>query len=493
LRTGSQFLARLGARVTMVVLATGIACASLAGAAKAAEYAGIVMDAKTGKVLYAYREDARQGPASLTKMMTLYLLFEAMQSGKVSKSTRIPVSQHAAGMPPSKLGVRAGGSVTAEQAILSLVTRSANDMAAAVGEYLGGTESRFAQMMTAKARALGMKNTTFKNASGLPNPGQLTTARDMARLGIALREHFPQYYGYFSTRSFAYGKQRIGNHNRLLGVVKGVDGIKTGYTRASGFNLVSSVQRDNRSIVAVVLGGKSGAARNKQMTALINKYLPKASRGGDSIVVAKTRMKTDFDTPQEVADASDITPPVPQKRPVEIATLSTEDQGTRRIATAHVVSASVDEEQEGGSENIAAIEKKLREISAHKLPVPTPAPSSGDVDPIVTAAADAQASDTSAYAPEEPQDAIAERAIATGWQVQIGATPSLEAANTLLEKARSRAPGLLAQLENHTETVAKGGATLYRARFAGFQSKTDAQSACNQLKKKKFDCIAISN
>jgi D-alanyl-D-alanine carboxypeptidase len=251
------------------------------------------------------------------------------------------------------------------------------------------------------------------------------------------------------------------------------------------------VQRDGRSIVAVVLGGNTGASRNKQMTALINKYLPKASRGGDSIVVAKSRMKTDFDTPQEVADAEDTVPAVPQKRPVEIASLSTEDQGTRRIATAHVVS-SVDEEEEGGSENIAAIEKKLREISSHKLPVPSPAPSN-QIDPIVTAAAEGEAVDASAYAPEEPQDTIAASAIVSGWQVQIGAAPSLEAANTLLEKARSRAPGLLAQLENHTETVAKGGATLYRARFAGFQSKNDAQSACNQLKKKKFDCIAISN
>jgi D-alanyl-D-alanine carboxypeptidase len=493
LRIRSGFLARLAARVSIVILAAGIAGAS-AGSANAASYAGIVMDAKTGKVLYAHRESARQGPASLTKMMTLYMLFEAMQAGKVGKNTRIKVSKHAASMPPSKLGVRAGGSVTAEQAILALVTRSANDIAAAVGEHLGGSESKFAQMMTSKARSLGMKSTTFKNASGLPNSGQLTTARDMAILGIALREHYPQYYGYFATRSFKYGKQRIGNHNRLLGVVKGVDGIKTGYTRASGFNLVSSAQRDGRSIVAVVLGGSSGKARNQQMSKLIAKYLPKASRGGDSLIVAKPRGKTSYDTPVEVADASAA---VPEKRPAEISVNSTQDPVEQRIATAHIVSAVTSEEDQEAFD-IAQIEKKLREISKDRMPVPTPAPQSGRVDPIVTAAA-AQTPDVepAAFAPEIPfavNEAPQQAApIPAGWQIQIGAAPSLEGAHSLLERARTNAPRLLSDVANHTETVAKGGTTLFRARFAGFASKNDAQTACNQLKKKKFDCIALSN
>ena len=378
------------------------------------------------------------------------------------------------------------------------MTRSANDIAAAVGENLGGSKSSSRSRMTAKARALGMESTT----SGTVRPAQFRAAHDRARHGPARHRAagaFPAILWLFLHPSFAYGKQRIGNHNRLLGAVKGVDGIKTGYTRASGFNLVSSVQRDGRSIVAVVLGGKSGASRNKQMTALIAKYLPKASRGGNSLIVAKSRTKTDFDTPQEVAQAEEAPAAVPQKRPVEIATLSSEDPVTRRIATAHVVSA-VDEDAEGGSDNISAIEKKLREISRNRLPVPSPAPVSGQVDPIVTAAANGEVVAVSSYAPDQQDGAeqavqeIAEPSQAvSGWQIQIGATPSLEGANILLEKARSRVPGALSQVANHTETVAKGGETLYRARFAGFQSKNDAQSACNQLKKKKFDCIAISN
>jgi D-alanyl-D-alanine carboxypeptidase len=180
-------------------------------------------------------------------------------------------------MAPTKLGVKAGSSITVETAILALVTKSANDAAAASGELLGGSESRFAQMMTAKARSIGMKNTRFYNASGLPDPRQITTARDMAVLGIALRTDFPQYYKYFSVRSFTYGRSRLANHNKLLGRVAGVDGIKTGYTRASGFNLVSSVSLNNKKLVTVVLGGQSGRSRDAEVAALIKKHLPNAT------------------------------------------------------------------------------------------------------------------------------------------------------------------------------------------------------------------------
>ena len=210
-------------------------------------------------------------------MMTLYLTFEALKAGRIKKSSQVVFSAQAAAQPPTKLGVRAGGSVTVETAIYSLITRSANHPAHALAELLGGSEPAFARLMTAKARTLGMESTVFRNPHGLPNTSQFTTARDMATLGIALREHFPQYYSYFSVRSFQYGKQRIANHNRLLGRVKGVDGIKTGYTRASGFNLVSSVSDGGRRIVAVVMGGQSGSARDRKMADLIAEYLPKAS------------------------------------------------------------------------------------------------------------------------------------------------------------------------------------------------------------------------
>ena len=253
----------------------------------AARSSAIVVDAKTGKVLYSSDANGRRYPASLTKMMTLYLTFEALAKGRISKNTPVPFSAKAAAEPPTKLGVKAGGAVSVETAILSMVTKSANDSATALGELLGGSESNFARMMTAKARQLGMDGTVFRNANGLPDPGQFTTAHDMAMLGIALREHYPQYYGYFSQRSFLYGRQRINGHNRLLGRIKGVDGIKTGYTRASGFNLVSSVSDGNRRLVAVVMGGTSGRSRDNQMAGLINAYMPRASTRGGGALIAK--------------------------------------------------------------------------------------------------------------------------------------------------------------------------------------------------------------
>src|SRR5690606_2366338 len=267
--------------------AAAILSATAASASANPKYAGIVVDAKTGKVLYEDHADAPRYPASLTKMMTLYLIFEALESGRLSKNSPITFSRNAAAEPPTKLGVPAGKSITVEQAILALVTKSANDVATAVAETLGGSEANFARMMTNKARQLGMTSTTFRNAHGLPNSEQKTTARDMARLGIALRDHFPQYYDYFSTRSFTYAGRKIGNHNNLLGRVKGVDGIKTGYIRASGFNLVTSVATGGRSIVAVVMGGKTARSRDAHMAELIQRYLPKASTGADNYLIAK--------------------------------------------------------------------------------------------------------------------------------------------------------------------------------------------------------------
>lgn len=275
------------------------------------KYAGIVVDAKTGKTLYASSADAYRYPASLTKIMTLYVVFEELEAGRLSLNSRLTVSKYAAGRPPSKLGLRAGKTIKVKDAILALVTKSANDVATVVAENIGGSEKKFAERMTRTARQLGMNKTTFRNPHGLPNSGQRTTARDMARLGIAIQERFPQYYGYFKTRSYKYGKRTYGNHNKLLGRVKGVDGIKTGYIRASGFNLVTSVNRDGRQIVAVVMGGRTGASRNAQMTKLIGRYLKKASRGKKSApLIAKNRAVQ----PTFVA-ASLKNPPLPTAKP----------------------------------------------------------------------------------------------------------------------------------------------------------------------------------
>ena len=243
---------------------------------ESSKYAAVVVDANTGQMLYGSNATAQRYPASLTKMMTLYLLFEAMDQGRVTRETRIPVSAHAASMPPTKLHFRPGETIDVDSAIRAMVTKSANDVAVAVGEYLGNTETRFAGLMNEKARQLGLLGTVFQNASGLPDPAQHTTAYDMARLGLALRQRFPQYYYYFSIESFAFRGKLIKGHNKVLDTVAGADGIKTGYIHDSGFNIVTSVNRDGRKLVVVVMGGKTARERNQQVAVLVDRYLPEA-------------------------------------------------------------------------------------------------------------------------------------------------------------------------------------------------------------------------
>lgn len=253
------------------LVAMGMATPALADGDR---YAAIVMDARTNEVLLEDQADEARFPASLTKMMTLYLLFEALERGDVTMDTRLVASRHAVAQPPSQLGVRCSrrrgcDSITVEQSIRALVVQSANDAAVMIAERLSGSEARFAAAMTARARELGMSNTRFANASGLPDDRHRTTARDMALLGQALWRDFPEYYSYFQTPSFSWRRSGGRNHNRLLGQVEGVDGIKTGYTRASGFNLASMAERNGRRVIVVVLGGETAATRDAQVTYLI--------------------------------------------------------------------------------------------------------------------------------------------------------------------------------------------------------------------------------
>ncbi len=232
-------------------------------------FAAIVVDGNSGQTLYARNEDEPRHPASITKVMTLYLLFEQLERGGLSLDSPLRVSAHAAAQKPTKLGLRPGETIRVDDAIKAVVTRSANDMAVAIAEAIGGDEEHFAELMTRKAHELGMSRTRFVNASGLPDDAQITTARDLSILGRAVQERFPRYYRYFSTHAFYYAGQTILNHNHLMDRVEGMDGIKTGYTRASGFNLLTSVKRDGHYIVAVVMGGVSAAGRDRIMAGLI--------------------------------------------------------------------------------------------------------------------------------------------------------------------------------------------------------------------------------
>jgi D-alanyl-D-alanine carboxypeptidase len=282
------FACSLAATTAVVVFSTGTADARHyrhrhshhhhdEGKSYSPAFASIIVDANSGATLEANNADGLRHPASLTKVMTLYLLFEQLQSGKMTLDTEMPVSEHAAEQAPTKLGLRPGQTLRVEDAIKGIVTRSANDAAVVVAEAIGGSEEDFCKMMTRKARALGMTRTTYVDASGLPNDDQITTARDQATLGRAIQDRFPRYYRYFSTMAFNYHGEIIRNHNHLLGSVDGVDGIKTGYTRASGFNLLTNLRRGNRHLVGVVMGGRSYSSRDATMRNLLADNLDKAS------------------------------------------------------------------------------------------------------------------------------------------------------------------------------------------------------------------------
>jgi D-alanyl-D-alanine carboxypeptidase len=264
------------------------------------QFSSIIVDGNSGATLESYSPDGLRHPASLTKMMTLYLLFERLDSGKIKLDTEMPVSEHASDQDPTKLDLRPGQTIRAEDAIKGLITRSANDAAVVIAEAIGGSEDNFASMMTRKAHALGMSRTVYRNASGLPNDAQVTTARDQAILGRALQERFPRYYRYFSTTEFSFRGRTIHGHNHLLGSVEGVDGIKTGYTRASGFNLVTSMHRGNRFLIGVVLGGRSGGSRDATMRSLLADNLDKAATRRTVAAIAE-RNGSDANT--DVADA----------------------------------------------------------------------------------------------------------------------------------------------------------------------------------------------
>ncbi len=295
------------------------AAAALAGGlltsaeALAAKAASIIVDARTGEVLHEQDADAITHPASLTKMMTLYLVFDALDDGRLSLDQALPVSDWAESMSPTKLGVRAGTTLRVETAILGLVTKSANDAAVVLAEALGGSELRFAEMMTRKARELGMRHTVYRNASGLPNMEQVTTARDYTLLSRAMLTDHPKYYPYFSRRNFIYGGRSLPNHNRLMSRYEGMDGIKTGYTVASGFNLAASAVREGRRLVGVVLGGKSAVSRDNRMAALLDQAFGKPNRGREDGPLVASADRAPQGEPEAEGDDDDEEPVVKAK------------------------------------------------------------------------------------------------------------------------------------------------------------------------------------
>ncbi|WP_205925865.1 D-alanyl-D-alanine carboxypeptidase [Rhizobium sp. P38BS-XIX] len=456
-----------------------------ANAASGSKYAGIVIDANTGNVLYSENADTLHYPASLTKMMTVYLTFEALEAGRITLDTPVVFSRNAAGQAPTKLGIGTGRSVTVREAILGIVTKSANDAAMALGEMLGGSEENFARIMNDKARALGMTRTTYRNPNGLPNTAQMTTARDQARLGIALREHFPQYYGFFSETSFKLGNRVIPGHNHLIGSVRGVDGIKTGYTRAAGYNLATSVKVDGRSIVGVVLGGASTPARDNQMRKLIAEYLPQAST---------RHISTDV-----IAQAP-VTAPNPQAASARFADVS------RAKVRNDETAAAIEPQQPSSAAAFAAItpSRSANPLLAAK-PVQRPAsdevasisPSDAadedEVDTVTTAStskADTKVVKLQRAEKAEKTEKVAKAGKAerdiTGWVVQIGISASKDGASDLLDAAKTKGGKALRSAKPYTVAFDGG----YRARFGGFEDQNSAVNACKALKRAGVKCWA---
>jgi D-alanyl-D-alanine carboxypeptidase len=356
--------------------------------ASAPPYAAIVLDGNSGNVLHAANADELRHPASLTKIMTLYLLFERLDAGKLRLDSPLPVSEHASMQAPTKLGLKPGQSIEVEDAIRGLVTKSANDAAVVVAEAIGGSEHDFAEMMTLKAHAIGMSRTIYHNASGLPNDEQVTTARDQALLGRTIQERFPRYYRYFATPSFTYHGQTMRNHNQLLGHVEGMDGIKTGYTQASGFNLVASVRRNNRHIVSVVMGGTSAGARDARMRSLIDEYIVAAVPQKNVIaeVIARTQAAAPRTAEAHAAEARNPDPTVGTRtvdtRPADgsgaPATYSVASQGRGATWPAAASALGATAPSPPAAESAAA----ATAAPATTIPTPTATPATEPIKPI---------------------------------------------------------------------------------------------------------------
>jgi D-alanyl-D-alanine carboxypeptidase len=498
-------------------------------------YASIVVDANSGAVMQATNADGPRHPASLTKIMTLYLLFERLEQGRIKLTTELPVSAHAAMQAPSKLGLKPGETIRVDTAIRAVVTKSANDVAVIVAEALGGDEPTFARLMTAKARALGMTQTLYRNASGLPDDQQITTARDQAILGRAIQDRFPNYYQYFSTRTFEFRGKSIRNHNHLLGTIDGVDGIKTGYIHESGFNIVTSVRRANRHIVAVVFGGRTAEARDARVRSLIDNNIniaavkrtaPPIIEGWETASVRRDSKDSKDDrtgsAPVRVASATPLATDAPAPgstdpiKPTVVktvivhpgaayASLSPLPSDNRQLAPVSDVA---------GPATITTIstvrsESPLTAAPAAPRPSPDPAPSAPPPAPMTAAPPPpvAPLTVTKPAVPATPSPKVASAESSTpisavntasavrphgGWLIQVGALPDEKEAKQRLEAAQSKAKDVLGRADPFTERIEKGDKVLFRARFAGLE-KDQAEVACKHLKRSRIPCMLLKN
>jgi len=507
----------------------------------------LVLDANTGRVLHESSPDEPRHPASLAKMMTIYLAFELIEQGRLTSQTRIKLSANAVAAAPSKLDLEEGEEIALVDAIKVLITKSANDIAVAVAEHIAGSEEKFARLMTQKARQLGMSATTFRNASGLPDDQQLTTARDMMILALRLQDDFPTQYALFGTRTFTYKDETFRNHNTLLFHYPGTDGLKTGYTRASGFNLVASVKRGSKHVVGVVFGGASAASRNAAMRTYLNMGLVKASsertrrpsapliaratpRPDRTIAAVPTPQRVDRPAVQRTTGPSGASPQRPTSTPpaIEIARVRPVLVAPRGPAT-HPADTAADQP--------ITIEALLDQRHADhatggdRAPSPVPPWASASMDPMPTRLSAPAPADRPAFlanggfargtAPSTfeqqaanlargeaavgsppaissspmpmpgARQAVAAASSTGGFHIQVGAYQSEVEAHRQLGLVRERLPALLGDRVPLALQVRQGDKVIYRARYAGFAAQAAAAGACSELKRLKLDCIVL--
>ncbi len=419
---------------------------STAGSARG-KFAAITVDARTGEILFSKDMDGTRHPASLTKMMTLYVVFQELKAGRITLQTPLQVSRRAARMAPSKMGLKPGSTISVENAIKALVIKSANDVAAVIGENLEGTEGAFASRMTRTARQIGMSRTTYRNASGLPNPGQITTARDQATLGLRLMRDFPQYYPYFRATSFTYRGRTIRTHNRLVGRFQGTDGIKTGYVNASGYNLVTSTKRDGKRLVGVVLGGRSAGARNAYMVSMLNKMFARA-KSGQTIAAAAGTSKGAVNP---LAMATAVSKPA----------ITPSAQDSDKLAE---VAASAAEE--------AAEDKAVADSDEG---------SEGEGSPEVLEAQ---------LEPQDASDGVITSSTGADWTIQIGDFASKNALKRGVSKLQTSRAKILAGKKALAQAEQRGNRVIYKAQFEGF-SEAAARQACQVLAKNGTSCAVM--
>lgn len=474
-------LARLMVQLTGLVIASMVFLGTFNHTEAKPKFSAVAVDARTGKILFSSDIDGVRHPASLTKVMTLYVLFQDLKAERIKLTGDLKVSQRAASMQPSKLGLKPGSTISVENAIKALVTRSANDIAATIGENLEGTEANFAARMTRVARAIGMTKTTFKNASGLPNLAQVTTARDMATLSLRIQRDFPEYYPYFRLTSFTYKGQTIRTHNRLLGSYQGTDGIKTGYIGASGFNLTTSAKRGDKRIVGVVMGSSSGSARNKYMMKMLDKAFPKCV-DGKMIAAAAGTSEGALIPATKTAEAEIKKKPLPSEKSADINSKSAPTEGSDASpaegTTFKTVVASKD--------NPPAPDPKVLEAKIEETIVA----STGQPEKPVEKPPTKLPFEVKKKVTAPPAKAVVASTEPT-WNIQIGAYPKKEEARLKLKEIRASGYKFLSGKQAFTVQVQTGAKTVYRARFSGFTQKT-AKAACAELSRKGLKCMTFS-